>query len=81
MYRTTMKWLQESRLPHMADVAREAGVDMTGWRIGRLFGSSIVLVDDEMNRYGQWDTLKAAEQGTDAMINAWRAVITVRKGN
>lgn len=72
--RVTVKWLQESRLPYMVDVAKEAGVDMTGWSIGRHFGPMITLVDDDMNRYGTWATASDAERGTDAMIMAWQAV-------
>ena len=81
MNRTTMKWLEESRLPHMADVAKTVGLDMTGWSIGHHFGPCITLVDKNMVRYGTWSTLAAAERGTDDMIRAWQAIADARKGD
>lgn len=79
MYRTTLKWMRESRLPYMADMAKTVGVDMTGWTFGQHFGSMYTLVDADMHRYGTWPTLSAAEQGTGDMIRAWQAVADARK--
>ena len=74
MERITLSYMRESRLPYMAEVAKAAGVDMTGWTFGQHFGLMWTLVDAGMNRYGTWATLAEADRGTDAMIRAWQAV-------
>jgi hypothetical protein len=81
MYRTTLKWMRESRLPYMASVAAELGIDMTGWTFGRHFGLSWTLVNADMRTQGTWKTLNDAERGTDDMIRAWFAAIEVKDAN
>jgi len=68
----TLEWVETSLFGRLVDVAREAGLDSSGWSFGQHAGLSWTLVDRKpgpgLNQFMIWQRWQEARHGIEAMI-------------
>jgi hypothetical protein len=73
-FRVTEKWITESLLPRVQDLAQRIGVDASTWSFGRHFGLSWTLARPEGSGMAQlaiWSKLSEAAIGLEGMAKAY----------
>jgi len=70
----TLEWVQESLLPRLVGVARDAGLDSSGWSFDQHAGLSWTLMDSEpgpgMSQMGIWQRWQDARYAIEGWIEA-----------